>query len=56
LAVEMTEAGGELRELLSTVLCFYSSSSAPLFNVFINTVCNSAQKSNFQVAFGCLAV
>jgi hypothetical protein len=42
LAVETAEASGELRELLSTVLYLCSSYSAPLFTVFINTVCNSA--------------
>jgi hypothetical protein len=45
LAVKTAEASGELRELLSTVLYLCSSSSAPLFTVFINTVCNSAQKT-----------
>ena len=42
------KAGGELRELLSmcsVVLYFCSSSSAPLFTVFINIVCNLAQKA-----------
>ena len=47
--VETVEVGGELRELLFTVhyslLCLYSSSSAPLFTVSINTVYNSAQKA-----------
>jgi hypothetical protein len=28
------------------LLCIYSSSSAPLFNVFISTICNSAQKAS----------
>ena len=35
--------------LCFVVLCFCSSYFAPLFNVFINTVCNSAQKSNFKL-------
>jgi len=42
------KAGGELRELLSmcsVVLYFCSSSSAPLFTMFINIVCNLAQKA-----------
>jgi hypothetical protein len=44
LAMKTTEAGGGLRELLSTVLCVCFSSLTFLFTVFINTVCNSAQK------------
>ena len=46
LAVATMKAGGEPRELLSTMyyslLCFCSSSYVPPFTVFINTIYNSA--------------
>jgi hypothetical protein len=50
LAVETAEAGGELRELLSTVFCLCSSFSAPLFTFA------TQHKKQLEIAFGSLAV
>ena len=50
LAVETAEAGGELRELLSTVFCLCSSFSASLFTFA------TQHKKQLDIAFGSLAV